>query len=308
MTYVEETQIKFSRSASVTAFNWGRVAEPQTIFDSKLISDTAPLFWDEAETSGSGTSSSHDVNLAAVTMSVGASTAGTRVRQTKRRFNYQPGKGQLILMTGVLGAGATGITRRVGYFDDNNGLYFQLAASTLSVVVRTKTSGSVVNNAVAQSSWNVDKLDGTGASGFTLDTSKSQIFYIDFEWLGVGTVRFGFVINGQIIICHEVHNANLSATVYMSTPNLPLRYEISNDGTGAASSLIHICSTVISEGGVDQTGLVLSTSTGNTQCNANTAGTVYAVLGIRQKSTHLGITIPLIGMSMLASTANDLFE
>src|SRR3990172_6339557 len=291
--------ITYGDSPIIDPFGRLRTSAPYTVFDSKQLYDAAPLFFDDAETSGSGTSSVHSVDLAATTMSVGASTAGQRVRQTKRRFNYQPGKGQLIFMTGVLGAGASGITRRVGYFDENNGLFFQLSGTVLSVGRRTKTSGSPVDTVVTQANWNLDTLDGEGTSGIDLDTTKTQILVIDFEWLGVGRARFGFVVDGMLVYCHEMLNANALATVYMSTPNLPLRYEISNDGTGGASSLIHICSTVISEGGQEFNGLVLSTSNGNTHIDANVAGELYACLGLRLKSTYLSATIVNLSMSIM---------
>lgn len=286
------------------AFQRTRVSTPVTLFDSKQLHDAAPLFWDDAETSGGGTGTSHSAATAATTITVGATTAGTRVRQTFQRFNYQPGKSQLIMMTGVLGAGAAGITRRIGYFDDNNGLYFQLSGSTLSVVRRTKVSGSVVNNPVAQADWNMAKLDGTDPGGFTLDTSKTQIFVIDFEWLGVGAVRFGVVNeSGELLYCHQMQHANTLTTVYMSTPNLPLRYEISNDGTGAASSLVHICSQVSSEGGVQENGLLGSVTTGGTHLNADTADSLYALIGIRLKATHLATRVDLIDANLLTETA-----
>lgn len=303
-----QAESPISGDARYDAFNRFRSSSPNTLFDSKQLYDNAPLFWDDAQLSGSGTDSSHSVNQAATTLSVSASTAGRRARQTKRRFNYQPGKSQLILMTGVMGAAADGITRRIGYFDGNNGLFFQLYGSTLSVARRTKVTGNVVDVSVNQADWNLDKLDGTGISGITLDTSKAQIFVIDFEWLGVGSARFGFVINGMIIYCHEMLNANVLSTVYMSTPNLPLRYEIANDGSGEAATLVHICTTVISEGGQEQIGVVLSASNGNVHVDANAAGTIYACLGLRLKSTHLSASIINLFMTMMGVTATDNFH
>ena len=303
----DQSQVSFKDSANLDAFSRLRVSQPTTLFDSKQLYDSAPLFWDDAQTSGSGTSSAHSTALAATTMSVSNATAGTRVRQTKRCFNYQPGKSSLVLLTGVLGTASTGITRRVGYFNGSNGLFFQLAGSVLSCVVRSSTSGSPVDTVVAQSAWNLDKLDGTTASRITLDVTKAQIFLIDFEWLGVGRVRFGFVIDGIVYYCHEVLNANEASAVYMSSPNLPLRYEIVNGGAGAAATLVHICTTVISEGGFEDTGLILSYDGGNTYVDADTAGTVYACIGMRLKTTHLSATVKNLGMTMMGATANDDF-
>lgn len=292
-------------NAQGDAFVRQRVSQPETLFDSKQIFDNQPLFWDDQEVSGTGTSSVHSVDKASSVLHVAGTTAGNRVRQTFRRFNYQPGKSQLIFMTGTLGmsGGGAGITRSAGLYDDNNGVFMQDDEGTLKAVIRTKTSGSVVDNKVAQADWNVDKLDGTGDSKITLNTTKSQIIIIDFEWLGVGRVRIGFVIDGLIYYVHEFLNSNNLSGVYMSTPNLPLRYEIDNDGTGAASQLETICSTVISEGGVDNSGVLRHEDSGS--LTSLSAGTAYAVVGIKLKSTHLGATINLENISCIATSQND---
>lgn len=292
---------------STDAFGRDRVAEPHTIFDSKQLFDNQPLLWDDSEVSGGSTTSTHSTALAASTMGVGATTAGNRVRQTFMRFNYQPGKSQLVMMTSVLdkSGGGTGITRRVGLFDDNNGLFLEDAEGTYQFVRRTKTSGSVVNNAAAQSAWNIDRMDGTGVSHKTIDFSKTQILFIDFEWLGVGSVRMGFVIDGHVFYCHEFLNANVLDVVYMSTPNLPLRYEIDNGGTGAASTMDHICATVISEGGSEKNGVLRYVSTGGTAVAAVVANTVYAVCGVRLKSAYIGATIDLESITLINENSQD---
>ena len=302
-----EVTVSMADSASADAFGRQRVSEPSTIFDSKQIFDNQPLFWDDQEASGSGTGTSHSVYEAASTISVGAETAGTRVRQTFRRFNYQPGKSHLIFFTFSEFDTATGITKRAGYYDGNNGLFLQSKEGVISCVRRTNITQTPTDTEVNQSSWNIDLLDGTGPSGKTLDPSKSQIGFIDLEWLGVGRVRMGFVIDGAICYCHEFLNANNLTGVYMSTPNLPVRYEISNDGNGAADDFICICSSVISEGGIQRTGILRSKSTANTAVNASAADTLYAVIGIRLKSACIGATIELERLSMLAE-GNDDFE
>lgn len=209
----------------------------------------------------------------------------------------------MILLTGVIGIGSSGITQEIGQFNDDNGLFFRIDDGIAYVVRRTKTSGSVVDNSVAQSSWNIDAMDGTGNSGITIDFDKTQIFIIDYEWLGVGRVRMGFVIGGSIYYCHEFLNSNVLTVVYMSTPNLPLRYSIENDGTGAASTLDHICSTVISEGGQQDTGMLRHQDTGAIS-GLLTSG-IYALLGIRLKSTHIGSAINMVRSSIAASSTND---
>lgn len=299
--------VAISPDSSFGAFGRLRVAEPHTLFDSKQIHNNQALFWDDQAVSGASTTSSWSQDTASTTIGVGATTAGKRVRQTFRRFNYQPGKSQLFLMTGTLDAsgGGTGITRGFGCFDDSNGVFLQDNEGTLQFVIRSSTSGSPVDNAVSQSSWNTDKMDGTGPSGATLDVTKSQILFIDFEWLGVGTVRMGFVINGEFIICHKFHHANAVVGVYMSTPNLPLRYEIDNDGTGAASTLEHICSTVISEGGVQDVGPIRYFSNQTTAVVAAASGTKYALCGLRLNASRLDGVVQLVNKTVLETNAVD---
>lgn len=294
-------------SPSIDAFGRWRISQPHTLFDSKQLHDNQPLFWDDSETSGSGTSSSHSINESATTLSVGATTAGTRVRQTFQRFNYQPGKSQLIFCTFSEFDTSTGIFKAVGYYDGNDGLFFESDNGTIGLTQRSSVTGSVVDTTVTQSNWNIDKMDGTGSSGISLDFSKSQIGLIDFEWLGVGRVRMGFVVDGIIHYAHQFLNANNLSTVYMSSPNRPIRYEISNDGSGSADDFVHICSTVISEGGISDTGILRAASTGGAHIDANTADTVYAVIGLRLKSTHLDAVIREVSMTMISET-NDDFE
>lgn len=295
---------------AVDAFGRMRVSNPRTIFDSKQLYDDAPTFWDDQEETGSGTTSSHSINAATTTIGVAANTAGKRTRQTFMRFNYQPGKSQLIYMTSILTpeAGGTGIVRGIGYYDDDNGVYFEDNEGTINVVIRSKVSGSVVNTRIAQSSWNLDTMDGNGPSQIVLDLSKIQIFIIDLQWLASGRVRFGFDIAGQIYYCHEALHANVIDTIYMSTANLPLRYQIENDGNGGAATLHHTCTSVISEGGIEENGTLRSKSTGGTSVAAATAGTLYAIIGLRLKSAVISCSVSTISSSLISKAANADFE
>lgn len=302
MSYFNQTNIQASDSPSIDAFGRWRVSAISTLFDSKQVFDNLPLLYDDQEVSGGGTGSTHDPNKAATVMSVSANTAGKRVRQTFMRFNYQPGKSQLILCTGVLGSGGAGISAAMGYFDDQNGLFARSHNGVAQFVKRSYYTGSVVDTAVNQADWNIDTFDGNGPSGITLDPTKAQILFIDFEWLGVGRVRMGWVVDGKIYYCHEFLHSNVVAGVYMSTPNLPIRYEIANDGTGGAATLEHICSSVMSEGGVQNNGYLRHKDSGAITGLANTAA--YAIMGGRLKTTHLGATVLVENISIIGS-AND---
>jgi hypothetical protein len=117
---------------------------------------------------------------------------------------------------------------------------------------------------------------------------------MDFEWLGVGSVRCGFIIDGQYIVCHTFNNANDIDKVYMTTAILPVRYEIENTGaTASASTLTQICSSVISEGGYDQKSSL--TWARRTAVLTGVTTSFVPIVSIRLKSTNLGaIVIPSI--------------
>jgi hypothetical protein len=281
---------------AIDAFGRGRVSSPTTLFNSKQTVDGQPLFWDDA---GTGTSA-YQSNKSATRLSV---TSGqSMVRQTKRRFDYQPGKSQLILITGVFGAGDNNVTKRVGYFDENNGLFFQQVGSTISVGRRSKSTGTPVDTIIPSSDWNIDGDTNSNNYSGSYDFTKSTIFWINYEWLGVGSAQLGVVINGEYVPLHQFNHAGESTEVYMSNPNLPVRYEITS--TTGTSSMDAICASVISEGGSDSIGIPLSIDnvTGITTLNdAN----YYGLFAFRLKSTHLHATVNFNETTIICtSTAN----
>lgn len=289
-------------SSAIDSFGRLRVSEAETVLDFKQVADNLPLQFDDQETSGGGTSSTYNTNKASSTLAVSSLTAGTRVRQSKVWGQYQPGKSQLILLTGVFKTGGIGITKRIGYFNAKWGLFFEQDDGDMYVVQRTYNTGSAVDTRVVQSSWNVDKMDGTGVSGLTLDFTKTQIMIIDFEWLGVGRVRMGFVVNGIIYYSHNFSNANNLAEVYLSNPDAPIRYEISNDGTGGASSLDCICSSIQSECGTDPTDFTTYVSRDGTPITLANQDLFCPVISIRLKSTHPHVKIRILDVSILITT------
>lgn len=272
----------------VDAFGRLRVSQPYTLFDSQNRYAADSQF---STATGTGGSTTYLTNESTLQLDVTTSSGSYVYRQSFRSFPYQPGKSLFVLATFVMNAAKTGLRQRVGYFNTENGVFFQQANSTKSFVLRSYVTGSVSDTrTVNQADWNGDKLDGTGPSGLTLDTTKAQILFMDFEWLGVGTVRCGFIINGQYIICHSFQNANVIANVYMTTAILPIRYEIENTGaTASASSMKQICSSVMSEGGYDSVD-ALSVARRTTQLT-NIDTTFLPLISIRLKSTRLGAVV-----------------
>lgn len=279
MSYFPKQLVSLDDSRSTDAFARLRISSPLTLFDSlQQYGDNAAV-WENA-TTGTG-SVSYLPNESTIQLSTGGTASGAKViRQTRESFRYQPGKSQLIVITFVFDGGAKANVRwRAGYFDTGDGFFFELDSSTVNIVKRSSTSGSTVDTAITQASWNLDKLDGTGPSGITLDVSKIQILAIDLQWLSAGRVRVGFDIGGIIVYVHEFKHANQITKAYMKTPCLPLRYEIENTGVAAsASTMRQICGAVISEGGFeDVRGLQFSAGRGTSGAAVTTRRPIFSI-------------------------------
>lgn len=287
---------------TVDAFGRLRTSSPFTMFNSqnRYASDTQF----DTSTSGSG-SLTYLANESSSSLNVTTTSGDEVIRETKRVFPYQPGKSLLVLATFVMDAAQTNLRQRVGYFGAQNGVFLQQDDSTISFINRHYTAGSVDDTRnITQANWNGDKLDGTGASGYTLDLTKSQILFMDFEWLGVGSVRCGFVIDGQFITAHTFHNANTRDSVYMTTATLPLRYEITATGTlSTAASMKQICSTVISEGGYNEAKRELDAQ--RTTTLTNISSTMLPLVSIRLNSGSLDAVVIPQQIKVFPLTAQD---
>lgn len=281
-----------------------RVSEPFTIFDSKMISDNQPLFYDEV-TNGTATAT---YNAGDASVSMGVSANGDySIRQTFMRFNYQPGKSQLILTTGILGAPVANTESKIGYFNtstaspytaNEDGLYWGCDGSSV-YVARSKNG---VQTKVTQANFNFDTLDGNGPSGFTVDWDLPQIMGCSFEWLGVGSAFMFLFIDGHAVPVHRFDYANETGStgVYMSSPNHSIRYEVRS--TGGTKTLKQICASVIAEGGVEPSGVTRSV---NNDTTAVTCGTVdEGILFFRLNSARPCTTISLDSFSILNSSNN----
>lgn len=296
------------------AFGRIRVSNPLTLFDSFHRYQENDKF----TTSTSGTANTqYQVNESVIDMNVGTASGDKCYRESKRVFAYQPGKSLLILNTFVFNTQKTNLRQRVGYFNTNNGVFFENDGTGNYLVLRSYVTGSVVEMRVAQADWNFDKFDGTGLSSQAqhsdhgnLDVSKANIFWIDIEWLGVGDVRCGFVVDGQMIPAHIFHNDNQNTTTYMTTSILPIRYEIENTGiTATTSKMKQICSTVISEGGYQLEGRAKSISIPITSPkDLPTAGTFTPVLSIRLKDSFKDALAVLKDVEFFGVTNNTSYR
>lgn len=286
------------------AFGRLRTSDPFTLFDSShRYTDNGQ--WVESTTAGGSSSMNSDEGL--IDMTVTTASGAQVLRETKRVFNYQPGKSLLSILSFNFNEAKANLKQRIGYYGESNGFYLELDGTSEPVFVkRSAVTGSVVNTEISQSNWNVDPLDGNGPSGITLDLSKVQIIWFDFEWLGSGTVRCGFIINGSYIHCHSFQHANVIEGTYITTATLPIRAEIINtDTTVSSSTMKQICATVLSEGGYQLHGQSSEAKLPiASPRDLTVASTTYPIISIRLKSNRLDGVVILDSLNVLGTTNN----
>lgn len=255
--------MNFADGANITSFGRSRTSSDRILGEYRYQYGEDTEFEMNDYTVGSG-SISIDYNNVCALGTVSTANNDRAVRQTKQYHPYIPGTSNLYFITFVMSVGKANLVQQVGAFDDQNGIFFRMNGVTPQVVVRKNGS----DNVVSQAGWNQDTLDGNGPSGINLDFSKAQILTIDYQWLGVGRARIGFVVNGLVYYAHHFNHANIVTSVYMSQPSLPVRWEIKNTGiTSGNSTLMMICAGVYCEGSDFETGWQRSVSTGATTIN-----------------------------------------
>lgn len=286
------------------AFGRLRISQLYTVFDSQHRYQENDKWTTVTGVSGSTT---YQVNQSVVDLNVTTLSGDYIYRETKRVFPYQPGKSFLNMSSFVFASGKTNLRQRVGLFGTQNGIFFEQSGTTNYLVLRSYVSGSVNETRVAQSGWNQDTFDGNGPTARVLDPAKANIFWMDIEWLGVGDVRAGFVVDGHMEVAHIFHNDNQNTTSYMTTAVLPLRQEIENlDTTASSSTAKQICATVASEGGYEGFTRRYNIATSTTPKTLTSSGVTYPLVSIRMASGRTDSVIIPANLSIaLEQTQNN---
>ncbi len=302
-TNLKRVGISFADTGSRDSFGRGRFSEPFPLFSAKHLHDKLPTLFDERDSGGAETSV-HVKADSCVRMSV-ANAGEYVVRQSWQRFYYQSGLSKAVALTATLGPQVPQTSKILGYFNSStvapystlyDGIFFRDNGTDYEWVV----SKDGAEDSEARDGWN-------GDLPATYDFTKSTIFIIDLQWLGVGRVRVGVDIDGEFVLCHEFKHAGLVDSVYMQTPNHSVRYEIRS--TGGAASMDMICSAVLLEGGERPIGEVRTYNTGIAPADSidmTVDGEFYAVAGIRLQGDRLDAIIRLSGFSLLCTTSDDL--
>ena len=271
-----------------------KVAIHQNIYDADFEYGTQPLRW-EIFTAG-GASVAHQPDKGGVKMSVPTTSGAIAIRQSRPYMRYQPGKTMFMATACQMGAALTNNVTRVGFFDDGNGAFFEQGNPTatnpsgMNVVVRSDASGTPTDIKFSLDQWNGDMRVIN-----TIDFTRIQMFWIEYAWYGAGATRFGFWIDGEPVIAHQVGWGNYvtpagtgNTAPWSRTGNLPVRYEQRNTGAIAqANDLFHYGVSVLVEGGSDdQRGFTYSYGMAPATPVRSTGGAVtrWPVLSIRPRA------------------------
>lgn len=286
------------------AFGRSRISQAFTLFESSFHYEDI----DEWSTVLAGNATiTHLANESVMNMTVTSDAGSSVIRETKRVFPYQPGKSLLVLNSLAMAPAQANLRQRVGYFGADNGIYFENDGQANKVAIRSQSLGTTIE--VTQDSWNGDKLDGTGNSGLTLDITKGNIFWLDLEWLGVGTVRVGFVFDGEYIVVHTFNNENTNSTTYMASADLPIRYEITSANTTVGnSSMMQICSSVSSEGGYEEKSKIWSATRTASIASANVATGWAPVVSIRLNTGRMDAIVLPKAIQVVGTGNNAIYE
>lgn len=286
MTFLFDDAIRYDDSPNLDAFGGLRVTTGRIIGEYRIVTATASALEYTQLLAGSGTRTTN-IDKKQVELNVTTGATDRVVHQSRQYHPYIAGTSNKYIMTFKLDQGKANQQQMVGCFDDLNGIFFRMNGTTPEIVIR---KGGVDTEVASRAQWNKDRLDGSmnefNQSGVTADFTKCQILLIDFQWLGVGRVRIGFVIDGKLIYVHEFNHSNSVSEVYMYSAALPIRWEIKNTGTVASPSQLNaICAGVYCEGSDAELGFTCSVSTdGLTQTVTNTTDG-QCLLAIRLKNS-----------------------
>jgi hypothetical protein len=277
-----------------------RISQPLSLYKFNSFRDNlfSTLFNNFGQSITNNGTITHNNTEKCYTISSGT-TVGTIIAQTRRYMQYQPGRGQQIKQTFIMGSAINANQiKEVGYFDQSDGVFLRQTPSGISLVLRNSATGVVVERVVNQAAWNGDPLNGLGISGYTINLDNIQLMSIQYQWLGAGAVQVSFNIDGQEIVANTFYSSNDFPTIYMLSGSLPLRYQITNSAPTTASEIKMICGNVVSDAGnnveneVGDSWAVTNPITGIT-----VSTTITPIIGIRLKTTFLsntnrGIVIP----------------
>jgi hypothetical protein len=191
-----------------------------------------------------------------------------------------------------------------------------ISPSYRGVTTSYATMSKTFEKRIPQSQWNIDKMDGTGFSGYEVDLNRMQMFYIDYSWYGAGSIRWGFrAANGEVTYVHKEINNNVNLEAYMRSGNLPARYETNTvpvytkitDNFGSADTVLNVASTAAFN---DSGTIAVRTGSQIEILNygSKTATTFASLVRARSGNSSVNLVIPVGSSEGTANNQADLLN
>lgn len=284
----------YLQNIEVTSKGRLKATTPETIFFNTFQYGIETDVWDTRVSVG-GTAVWNYI-ISGVEMSVNSSAGSEVIRQTRNVMRYIPGRPAEVAFAVRLEPPKSGVRRRFGLFDGQDGFYFEDDGGDYAcVMINSNGPSGIITERYSRSEWNGDKLDGNGPSGITASPSAQQMIVMEYEWYGAGQIKFHYEINGKVHTIHTINTGNRLPHPWCKTPFLPIRLEIKNT-TGVSTGphyLYQGSNSLVSEGFTDKLGIAQNVGTAVTGRILPVAQTYYPLISIRLKSTALtGIVLP----------------
>ena len=272
-----------------------RVSTSTTLFEANNTYGIDGLQWATRST-GDGYQSWQESTGGVIT--IGVSASGTSLLQSRKRIYCPPGRSITIKSTVKLGAVGT---VRAGLFEgQSNGVGFQSVDGVISVF-KYSSLMPLDNRLISQDNWNLDKLDGTGPSGKSVDFQTGATFVVNFQWGGYSTIRYGVVIDGKTIYCHALKATDLIGSSVMRSANLPVAFYAS----GASSSVKIAGVSVQMEGSV--AGIVGKPGQVDSLTHKAIGGSWTKILAVKVKNTHRFTTLNNLKIYSISESGKTTF-
>lgn len=233
-----------------------RVSTLTTILDIRHTHNLKNYLY-EVESSTLNTNALYnDTNGPATILSlISAINENNITRQSREYVVYQQGRSILVYIVVNLNPNTNNDTNsegRIGYFDDNNGIFFKhtgdMGTGNMSVVIRFNGIDTEIN----QTNWNIDKMDGVGPSGITANFNEIHTYFIEISWDHI--IRMGMLISGKLEVVHQFYDQ--SSTLLIKKSNLPVRYSLTASGVVLSANLAHYSTYVSSDTGYNPIGRI----------------------------------------------------
>lgn len=286
------------RNLSLTSFDELRVAERTRIFEIKSIFGKSE-FRDIYTTEDGGTIT-NDIGDATYALAV-SNTNGRALLQSAERGRYVAGLQAETGIAAILPQQTLAGNQfcKIGLYDDANGMYFKYTSAGLAVAILRDS----VENVIERTSWNIDKLDGTGPSKHVLNFADGMIFKILFTWYGFGSINFYINITNSttnVQSGHLIHTYKPGSTTSVKNPNLPIRVELDNNGTSGALSMQVAGRQYSLLGKYDP--IIRIASHYTTSTSISSIANFIPIISIRRKTGYLGTPIKILSFDIISSS------